>query len=98
MLIPTSSELQLRTACADKEGESIPSLDMARPICWECGKQLMYWKGKPVFESYTDPAGNEHKMHKDCFKYGHYGDKPVTAQPDMEYQRATIMNTKAAAR
>lgn len=54
---------------------------MARPRCYECGKQLMYVNGKPVFAVWIDPIGNEHKMHKDCFKYGGYAAKAITAQP-----------------
>ena len=45
---------------------------MSRPTCWECGKQLMYVNGKPVFQTWTDPLGNTVKMHKDCYKYGGY--------------------------
>ena len=58
----------------------------------------MYWKGKPVFETYTDPAGHEHKLHKDCFKQGDYGSPAITAQPDMELQKATLILRIAAAR
>lgn len=54
---------------------------MARPICYECGKQLMYVKGKPVFEVWTDPIGNSHKLHKDCAKRFGYQQKPITAAP-----------------
>ncbi len=71
---------------------------MARPFCWECGKRLMYVKGKPVFSAYTDLAGFDHNMHKDCFKRGNYATKAVTAQPDMEFQKATLMATVGAAR
>lgn len=45
---------------------------MARPICFHCGRQLMYVKLKhldkkiPVFVIYKDPIGNEHKLHLQC--------------------------------
>lgn len=42
---------------------------MSRPICWVCGKQLMYVSGKPVYAVMTDPIGAEHKVHKACAKY-----------------------------
>lgn len=54
---------------------------MARPICYECGRRLMYVNGKPSFATWTDPIGNEHKMHKGCIKTGGYDTKGVTAQP-----------------
>jgi hypothetical protein len=57
---------------------------MARPICWECGRQLQYHNGKPVFKEYTDEAGNTHKLHKACYEYEGYGDKQVTAK-EKEY-------------
>ena len=52
---------------------------MSRPTCWHCGKQLMYVKGKPVWYVYTDPIGNEHKMHKICADRNGYKVKPLTA-------------------
>lgn len=61
---------------------------MSRLICWECGKQLMYVKGKPVYLEYADTCGNVHKLHKICFKVGGYENKPVTAAVDMETARA----------
>lgn len=54
---------------------------MGRPTCFECGKQLMYVHGKPVFEEWTDPIGNAHRLHKECAKRGGYKTKPVTAAP-----------------
>ena len=54
---------------------------MSRPICWDCGKQLMYVKGKPVWALYVDPIGNEHKLHKMCAERLGYKEKPITAQP-----------------
>lgn len=71
---------------------------MTRPTCWHCSKQLVYWKGKPVFETYTDPLGHEHHLHKNCYKYGGYADKPITAQPDMEYQKAMTYYAKDRAK
>jgi len=53
---------------------------MSRPRCFECGKQLMYVAGKPVFAVYVDPIGVEHKLHKDCFKHCEYTNKPVNVQ------------------
>jgi len=41
---------------------------MSRPRCWDCGRKLVYLKGKPVFAIYVDPIGAEHKVHKDCLK------------------------------
>jgi nucleoside 2-deoxyribosyltransferase len=38
---------------------------MARPTCWECGKQLMYVKGKPVWAVVVED-NVEHRVHKDC--------------------------------
>ena len=57
---------------------------MSRPICWHCGKKLMYIKGKPVWYEYTDPLGHIHKLHKICAKYGEHEVKPVTAAPKDE--------------
>lgn len=51
-------------------------MEMARPRCFECGRQLMYvkLKGQPkavvVYVRYVDPAGHEHKLHVDCAKRG----------------------------
>lgn len=53
---------------------------MPKPRCFDCGKQLMYKDGKPIFTEYIDPIGNVHQLHKDCFKYEGYSNKPVTAQ------------------
>lgn len=53
---------------------------MARPRCFECGRQLMYVNGKPTFFEYTDPIGAKHKMHKQCAKWGGYDKKNVTAK------------------
>ena len=38
MLIPTSNESHLRTQCANKEGESIPSLEPT-PAAWRTGSK-----------------------------------------------------------
>jgi len=38
---------------------------MSRPTCWECGKQLMYVKDKPVWAVVVED-GVEHRVHKDC--------------------------------
>jgi len=52
---------------------------MARPRCFECGKQLMYVKCKgmekavPVWVRYVDPAGHEHRLHVDCARRCDYG-------------------------
>ena len=52
---------------------------MARPRCFDCGKQLMYVKRKgmekavPVWVRYVDPAGHEHRLHVDCARRGDYG-------------------------
>lgn len=51
---------------------------MSRPTCWECGKQLTYYMGEPVFQTYVDPLGHEHKLHKMCHEYGGYAVKPIT--------------------
>lgn len=54
----------------------------------------MFVPGKGVvFAEYTDPVGNKHKLHKDCYKNGGYGGKAETASPvgenvgDGEYDR-----------
>lgn len=52
---------------------------MPRPICYECGKQLMYVfrkkgdeKRVPVWLRYVDPAGHEHKLHLECARTAGY--------------------------
>lgn len=54
---------------------------MSRPICWDCGKQLMYVAGKPVFAVVFDPIGTEHHVHKECAKRAaqDHGDELVRA-------------------
>ena len=42
--------------------------EMSRPICWICGRQLMYVARKPVFALIVDPIGAEHRVHKYCAK------------------------------
>jgi len=55
---------------------------MSRDHCFHCGKELAFVPKKGVvFAIYIDPLGHEHKMHKECLKYGDYGKRPVTAQP-----------------
>lgn len=54
---------------------------MSRPICFHCGRQLMYVKGKPVYSLYTDPIGAEHKLHKACFKNEGYDGKSEPSHP-----------------
>lgn len=49
-----------------------------RPFCFECGKQLMYVNGAPVFEV-RNYHGTKVKLHKDCAKRWDE-DKPITAQ------------------
>lgn len=49
--------------------------------CWECGGELVYADGQPIFAEYTDPIGNRHKLHKDCFKQGSYDKPAITAAP-----------------
>lgn len=41
---------------------------MSHPRCWDCGRKLVYVGGIPIFATYVDPIGVEHKMHKDCLK------------------------------
>jgi hypothetical protein len=50
-----------------------------RPCCYHCGKQLFMYKGEVIYAKYTDPIGNEHKLHKDCYKYNGYALKQITA-------------------
>ncbi len=38
------------------------------PFCWHCGKQLMRKKGGFYFALVGDPAGHEHRVHKDCLR------------------------------
>ena len=38
------------------------------PFCWHCGKQLMRAKGGFYFALVGDPAGHEHRVHKDCLR------------------------------
>ena len=51
----------------------------ARPRCFHCGKRLVVMRGKPIFATYVDPIGVEHKMHRACAALPEY-QKPVTAQ------------------
>ena len=69
---------------------------MARPRCFECGKQLMYVKCKgmekavPVWVRYVDPAGHEHRLHVDCARRGDYGTdlvKQYGMTPNVEHNR-----------
>lgn len=46
---------------------------MARPICWECGNQLMYHNGKPVSKIIV-VDGVKHRVHLQC--------KPDSTQQD----------------
>lgn len=41
--------------------------DSKRPFCFECGRQLSYVAGEPVFVV-RDYYGSPVKMHKDCAK------------------------------
>lgn len=35
--------------------------------CWHCGANLMqYENGRLCYETYTDPIGNKHMVHKAC--------------------------------
>ena len=71
---------------------------MTRPICWECGNQLMYVKGAPVFETYTDELGHAHKLHKDCFKRGGYAERKVTARSNIVSHCAYLSEIARAVR
>ncbi|MBW7902986.1 MAG: hypothetical protein H3C26_16005 [Rhodocyclaceae bacterium] len=50
-------------------------------ICWHCGKPIRVFNGEPSFETYADPLGHEHKLHKPCFRFGGYTKKPLSATP-----------------
>jgi hypothetical protein len=52
--------------------------DSRRPFCFECGNQLMYVDGEPLFET-RDYHGAAVRLHKECAKRWDK-DKPVTAQ------------------
>lgn len=41
-------------------------------ICWECGQPLAHNDdGSEIYQEYTDPIGNVHKLHRVCFKHNY---------------------------